>query len=124
MADLIDAGEDLSELPNIGEDIADKIKTIVDTGKLPLLEDVEQRVPPALSELMKIEGLGPKRVKALYKRLDVDSIDDLKRAANSGKIRELEGFGKKTEEVILQRVERFSGQEQRTKLIDAGWLNI
>lgn len=119
MADLLDQGEDLSQLPNIGDDLADKIKTIVDTGKLPVLEEVEARTPAALSELMKIEGLGPKRVKTLYEELDIESLDDLKRAARSGKIRELEGFGRKTEQMVKERVERFTGEQQRTKLIDA-----
>ena len=119
MADLLDQGEDLSQLPNIGDDLADKIKTIIDTGKLPALEEVEARTPAALSELMKIEGLGPKRVKTLYDELNIESLDDLKRAARSGKIRELEGFGRKTEQMIKERVERFTGEEQRTKLIDA-----
>jgi len=119
MADMIKAGEDLSELPGIGEDIAGKIKTIVDTGALPLLTETEARVPVGLSDMMQIEGLGPKRVKALYRELDVRSIEDLKRAARAGRIRGLSGFGKKTEETILKRVEAWTGAEQRTLLAEA-----
>lgn len=119
MADMVDKGEDLTELPEIGKDLAQKITTMVKTGKLPLLKEVESRTPGALSDLMKIEGLGPKRVKTLYKQLHIRSIEDLKRAARNGKIRELEGFGEKTEELIKQRLERFSGAEQRTKLLVA-----
>lgn len=117
ISDLVSAGENLTELPGIGEALAKKIETIVKAGKLPQLEKVEARTPPALSKLMKIEGLGPKRVKTLYKKLRIDSLEDLERAARSGKIRALEGFGKKTEELILQRTERFSGVEQRMKLL-------
>ncbi|MGD8783364.1 MAG: DNA polymerase/3'-5' exonuclease PolX [Thioalkalispiraceae bacterium] len=119
MAALIKQGEDLSKLPDIGKDLAEKIRTIVETGKLPLLDEIQTRTPPALSDMMKMKGLGPKRVKTLYKKLKIESIDDLKRAARSGKIRELEGFGKKTEQMIQQRVERYTGETTRTKLIEA-----
>jgi DNA polymerase (family 10) len=68
---------------------------------------------------MKIKGLGPKRVRALYNNLNIKTLDDLKRAARNGKIRSLEGFGEKTEQMIRQRVERFTGETARTMLIDA-----
>ena len=116
ISDLVSSGENLAELPDIGKALAEKIETIVKTGKLPQLEKVEARTPPALSKLMKIEGIGPKRVKALYKQLKIDSLEDLERAARSGKIRALDGFGKKTEEMILHRSERFSHVEERMKL--------
>lgn len=119
VAELVKAGKDLSELPGIGEALAKKIETIVETGKLPQLEKVGAHTPPALSKLMKIEGLGPRRVKTLYKQLGIRSLEDLDRAARSGKIRKLEGFGKKTEEIILHGLERFSGAEERMKLPDA-----
>ncbi|MGD8934354.1 MAG: DNA polymerase/3'-5' exonuclease PolX [Gammaproteobacteria bacterium] len=119
MADLLAKGEDLSALPDIGKDIAAKIRTIVDTGKLPLLAKVESRTPAALSDLMKIKGLGPKRVRALYKNLNIKTLDDLKRAARNGRIRSLDGFGEKTEQMIRQRVERFTGETARTLLIVA-----
>lgn len=119
MQSLVDAGKDLSELPAIGHDLAEKIKVIVRTGKLPLLEEVRSRTPAALSELMTIEGLGPKRVKALYKVLKIRSLDDLKRMAENGKIRELEGFGEKTEASILEHVERYHGKVKRILLAAA-----
>ena len=62
MADMLQEGQDLSALPDIGDDLAGKIAAIVDTGKLPLLEEVEARTPGALSDLMHIEGLGAKRL--------------------------------------------------------------
>ncbi|MGA8261465.1 MAG: DNA polymerase/3'-5' exonuclease PolX [Arenicellales bacterium] len=119
MADMVAHGEDLSELPGIGEDIAGKIGTIVETGRLPLLEETRKRVPGELSDMMKIEGLGPKRVKALYKALEVRSIEDLGRAARSGRIRGLPGFGAKTEQTLLKRAEAWSGQAPRTLLAEA-----
>jgi len=119
MADLVAAGEDLSRLPAIGDDIAEKIRTIVETDRLPALEEIESRVPGELSDMMKIEGLGPKRVKTLYQELQIAGVDDLKRAARAGRIRELEGFGVKTEQTILRRAEEWTGREQRTLLAEA-----
>ncbi len=119
VAGLLASGKNLSELPGIGEAIAEKIRTIVETGHLPQLEEVEARTPAALSDLMKIEGLGPKRVKTLYKQLHIRTPEDLERAARSGKIRELEGFGKKTEALILQRVRHFQGEAPRMRLPNA-----
>lgn len=119
MADLLADGEDLSDLPDIGDDLAGKIETLVESGRLPLLEKVEKRTPKALSELMKIEGLGAKRVKALHEALDIDTIDDLKQAAERGDIRSVEGFGEKSEAKIRKRLEKYAGDEQRTQLIEA-----
>jgi DNA polymerase (family 10) len=119
MAELLAEGRDLSELRNIGKDLAGKIATIVETGRLPLLDELSSRTPKALSELMKIEGLGPKRVKVLYEKLRVRSLADLERALRRGRVRELPGFGPKTEQMISERLERFAAREQRWKLIDA-----
>lgn len=119
MAELLAEGRDLSELRNIGKDLAAKIATIVETGRLPLLDELSSRTPKALSELMKIEGLGPKRVKVLYEKLRVRSLADLEHALRRGRVRELPGFGPKTEQMISERLERFAAREQRWKLIDA-----
>ena len=68
---------------------------------------------------MKIRGLGPKRVKTLYKQLNIRTREDLERAARSGRIHELEGFGAKTEAMILQHLGRFHGAARRMRLPDA-----
>lgn len=119
MSDLVRREADLTELPDIGEEIAAKIKTIVETGRLPALEEIEKKVPGELSDMMHIEGLGPKRVKTLYDELNIAGMEDLERAARAGRIRGLPGFGKKTEETILRRVAAWSGREQRTLLAEA-----
>jgi len=119
MADLVAREADLTELPDIGEEIAAKIKTIVETGRLPALEEIEKKVPGELSDMMHIEGLGPKRAKALYDERNVAGIEVLERMARAGKIRELPGFGKKTEETILRRMAAWSGQEPRILLAEA-----
>jgi DNA polymerase (family 10) len=119
MATLLAEGADLSDLPNIGDDLAAKIGTIVETGELPLLAEVEARVPGQLSDLMRIEGLGPKRVKSLYKELDIRTADDLRRAATAGRIRSLSGFGAKTEQKILRGLETVAAGSERVPLPEA-----
>ncbi len=119
MASLLEQGEDLAELPGIGDDLAGKIAEIVETGKLKLLEDLQQEVPGELSKLLEISQLGPKRVAALHRELDIDNLEDLAEAAKQQKIRQLEGFGEKIEEKILKELARHEGVEPRTKLVEA-----
>ncbi|GAB6067762.1 DNA polymerase/3'-5' exonuclease PolX [Methylothermus subterraneus] len=113
LAEMVAADEDLTELPGIGEAIAKKIETIVRTGRLPQLEQVLKRTPKSLLELLRIEGLGPKRVKTLFYLLKIKTLEDLERAARSGRIRELPGFGPKTEELILNHLQKHALQEKR-----------
>lgn len=119
MADLLAEGRDLDELPGIGKDLANKIDVIVRTGKLPQLEQLQKQIPRALSDLMRLPGLGPKRVKLLYQKLDIRSLEDLTRAARSGKLAALPGFGTKTVARILAGLETRSAAPQRCKLVDA-----
>jgi DNA polymerase (family 10) len=116
IAELVAAGADLTELPGIGKDLAAKIEVIVRTGHLPLLEETAAHTPRVLSDLMRIPGLGPKRVKTLYRTLKVRSVEDLKRAAATGRIQQLPGFGAKTERSILAGVEQIATQGRRVKL--------
>ena len=113
---LLEKGEDLTELPGIGDDLAGKIKEIVGSGHCSFLDRLHTELPPAITELLKIPGLGPKRVKALYHDLDVQTLEQLYRAARDGRIRALPGFGEKTENNILQAIEVHANQTQRFKL--------
>ncbi len=116
---LVERGDDLTRLPGIGTDLARKINEIVTTGHCSLLERLPRELPPAITELLKIPGLGPKRVKALYHDLDVQTVEQLHRAAQDGRIRALPGFGEKTEQNILQAVEAHASQSRRFKLATA-----
>ncbi|MDR3466851.1 MAG: DNA polymerase/3'-5' exonuclease PolX [Xanthobacteraceae bacterium] len=95
---LLKTGEDLAELPGIGKDLAGKIAAIVASKKFDLLEQLKRELPGELGEIATLPGLGPKRVKLLYDELGVRSRDDLRRAVKSGRLRELHGFGAKTEQ--------------------------
>lgn len=119
MAELLAEGRDLDLLPGIGQALAGKIATIVRTGTFPQLEQLQQRVPRALSDLMGLPGLGPKRVKLLYRELDIRSVEDLKRAARSGALEKLPGFGAKTVARVLAALETRGAAPQRFKLADA-----
>jgi DNA polymerase (family 10) len=113
---LIAKGEKLTRLPGVGDDLAAKILEIVSTGHCSLLDRLRKELPPAVAELLKIPGLGPKRVKALYHDLDVQTVEQLYRAARDGRIRALPGFGEKTELNILQAVETHTERGHRLKL--------
>lgn len=109
---LLKAGEDLSELPGIGKDLAGKIAAIVTTGKFDLLESLKDELPGDLGEIAALPGLGPKRVKLLYDKLGVRSIEDLYRAAKAGRLRELRGFGPKSEAKLLAALAKPPSQKR------------
>ena len=102
LAAMVAKGQPLPKIPGIGEDLARKIQEIATTGKSSFLERLHKELPETITELLHIPGLGPKKVKALYDRLKVDSLDDLRAAAEAGRIRALPGFGEKTERHILE----------------------
>ncbi|MFM7206248.1 MAG: DNA polymerase/3'-5' exonuclease PolX [Planctomycetaceae bacterium] len=94
----------LTDLEGIGDDLADKIETLLDTGKLPLLEELTAQVPAAAFELMRVPGLGPKKVKHLVDVLGVDSLDALEQACRDGRVATVKGFGAKTQAAILENI--------------------
>jgi len=119
LSDMVAQGDDPSLLPGIGKDLSEKIKQIIKTGKLKQLQELEIRIPPVLLQLLKIQGLGPKRIRTLQKKLIIHSLDDLKQAALKGKIRELSGFGAKIEQQILKGIEYREENSKRILWADA-----
>ena len=116
LADMVARDEDLTELPGIGDDLAAKIKEIVATGQCQALQKLRKQVAPSVTELLKIPGLGPKRVRALYDQLKVKTVEQLAKLAQAGRIRELEGFGEKTEQTILEALAAHVTEQKRFKL--------
>jgi DNA polymerase (family X) len=109
------AGEDLAELPGIGKDLAEKIETLAESGHIAVLDEMERKTPPSLLALLDVPGLGPKRVRLIFDHLGIRTLADLVIAAKSGKIRELPGFGEKTEQRILQEAEKRASVTPRIK---------
>ncbi len=104
LSEMVAQGEELTKLPGIGKDLAGKIREIIETGTFSKLKELEAKVPPGLIELLKVEGLGPKRIKTLYDTLGITSLEELREAAAKGQISALPGFGKKLEQTILKGV--------------------
>ncbi len=107
----------LTEIKGIGEGIAKKIVQYLETGKIDKLEEVKQKIPPTLLELLDIPGIGPRGAYALYTKLGIKSLDDLKKALDEKKIRNLEGFGPKKEENILKALMDRKKKETRRILL-------
>lgn len=107
---LLARGQDLADLPGIGQDLAGKIAEICRTGRLQLLEEVEARTPSDLARLSQVPGLGPKRVKVLHEALGVTSIEDLARAAAAGRVRGLPRFGEAFEQRLLKALQAAPAQ--------------
>ncbi|MDD1674053.1 MAG: DNA polymerase/3'-5' exonuclease PolX [Methanomicrobiales archaeon] len=105
VAALYARGE-LEDMPGIGKSIAAKIAEIIGTGRLSYLETLKKEVPTGVEDLMGVEGIGPKKALLLREKLQIQSVGDLEEAARKGKLRSMRGFGKKTEDNILEAVER------------------
>lgn len=95
----------LDGIPGVGPAIAAHIEALLNTGTFSEYRRLKKKIPVALDELVAVEGLGPKMVKALYQKLRVRSLKDLEHAAKAGKIRKLPHFGAKSEEKILRGIE-------------------
>lgn len=95
----------LKELPGVGQSIAEHIEELLKTGKMKYLEQLKKQAPVDVGSLTMIEGLGPKKIRHLYEELKIRTVEDLAKAAKTGKVAALPGFGAKTEENILKGIE-------------------
>ncbi len=91
----------VEELAGVGKTIAEKIDALLETGSIPSADKLKAKIPAGLVEITRIPGLGPKRAKLLHDNLGVSSLDDLRRAAEDGSLKDVPGFGKKAEENVL-----------------------
>ncbi|UCF94624.1 MAG: DNA polymerase/3'-5' exonuclease PolX [Desulfobacterales bacterium] len=116
LRDLVAQDDDLTRLPGIGKDLAAKIQEILVRGTAQALEKLRARIPPTLTEILKIPNLGPKRVRVLFQELKIQTLEQLREAAQKGDIRQLPGFGAQTERHILEAVEARATKAKRIKL--------
>lgn len=116
LASMLEDGEDLTELPGIGKDIAKYISELVETGALTRLEEIGNEVPRSLTELVKLDGVGPKKVHKLWQELGITSIDELERAIEAERVAELDGFGETTVAKISRAIEDYRKRAGRFRL--------
>lgn len=96
-----DPDRNLADISGIGKTISEKTETLIQTGGLPQLEELRQAVPQVVIQMARIPGLGAKKAMKLQEALEIESLDDLKRACQEERIRKVKGFGPKSEETIL-----------------------
>lgn len=106
----------LTEIPNIGKTLAEKIVEMLETGKLEFYERLSAEIPPGLVNVVHINGVGPKKAKLFWKELGIITVPDLEAAARAGKLRDLAGMGAKSEQKIIEGIEALARQTGRTPL--------
>lgn len=101
LAELV-ASERLASVKGLGSGMVEKITTLVTTGSLPYYEELKARIPTGWLDMLRVPGLGPKKIRAMAEKLGVADLESLKRACDEGRVAELTGFGEKTQKKILE----------------------
>jgi DNA polymerase (family 10) len=116
--DLVAAyrGGDAPKVPGVGAAISDKIKELATTGRMSFYERLCAEVPPSLVELLRIPGLGPKSVRQIYTEFGIETMEDLRQAAEAGTLQTLRGLSAKTEQLILEGIARLESAPKRMLL--------
>ena len=116
--DLVAAAAEglLGEIPGVGKAIAEKITELVATGQLAYFESLKAEFPPGLFAMFELQGLGPKKIKALWETLGVTTVPELEKACKDGRVAELPGFGKKTSDNILAAIQSRAKHAGRFRL--------
>jgi DNA polymerase (family X) len=105
------------ELPGVGRTIAEKIDALLETGSIPSADKLKGRIPPGLVEITRIPGLGPKRARLLYEHLGIASLDDLRTAAEAGRLTDVPGFGPKAQEKLLAELAAGADGHPKVRLL-------
>jgi DNA polymerase (family X) len=108
----------LSEIDGIGKAIAEKLTTLIDTGTLPYYEELKAQFPVGLFEMFELQGVGPKKIKALWDQLGITTVEALEAGCKDGRVAALAGFGKKTADNILASIEARRKHSGRFRLGD------
>ena len=109
--DLVSSGK-IADVKGVGKALADKISTLVTTGELPYYQELKSSVPAGLFDILKIPGLGTKKVKVIYEKLGVTSPGELEYACRENRLRDLSGFGQKSQDNILKNIGQFKRYRQ------------
>jgi DNA polymerase (family X) len=116
---MVADGADLTALPGIGKDMARYITELVTTGRLSVLDELTAEIPRTLLDLVRLPGVGPKRARKLWESLGITTLEALEAAARAGHVQELEGFGPKTQQRILEGIAKLRERGDRMRLVDA-----
>ncbi|MCL4869724.1 MAG: DNA polymerase/3'-5' exonuclease PolX [Anaerolineae bacterium] len=111
----------LTTIPHVGATLAEKIEEILATSKLQFYEKLAQEIPPTLVELLRVEGLGPKRVKQVYETLGITTLEQLAAAAAEGKLRDLPGMGAKSEAKLVAALENLKKHGDSRTPLGTAW---
>jgi DNA polymerase (family 10) len=115
-AALVEANSDLTEYSGIGKDLAKQIMEVAQTGQHPKLAELREQIPQGVVDMLRIQGVGPKKVAVFFNTLNLTSLDELKAAAEAGKLADLKGFGKKTEASILENIDQAAEAGKRVSI--------
>jgi DNA polymerase (family 10) len=107
----------VEELSGVGKTIAEKIDLLLETGSIPASEKLKARIPSGLIAVTRIPGLGPKRARLLYENLGVASLDELREAAEQGRLKDVPGFGQKAEENVLAALAGGADGSVKTRML-------
>jgi DNA polymerase (family 10) len=118
LPEIVSAGK-LKGIPGIGETLQEKITMLVTQGHLPFYEELKNKIPAGLVEMLRLPGVGPKKVKAMYDQLGIDQLDKLKQACDEGRVAALKGFGTKTQQKILDGLAFLGQAGERVRLDQA-----
>ena len=116
---LVADESDLTELPGIGKEMARHISEVVGTGAMSMLAELREQVPSTLAQIMRLPGVGPKSARKLWDELGIETIEDLKEAAEDGRIAVIKGFGEKKQSMILSGIDQFRRHSARYRLDEA-----
>ncbi len=119
LSDMVTSEQDLTQFAGIGKDLAKQIQEIVTKGQHSALEELRKQIPGGVLDMLRIQGVGPKKVSIFFNELGLKSLADLKAACESGRLSVLKGFGKKTEEAILKNIDLAAEQSLRISIADA-----
>jgi DNA polymerase (family 10) len=119
LVEIVQQGK-MAGVRGIGETLVQKITLLVTTGRLEFYEELKAKTPPGLIEMLRVPGLGPKKIKVIYDQLKIDSVATLKEACGDGRVAELKGFGEKTAQKILSGIAFIAQAGQRYRLDEAG----
>jgi DNA polymerase (family 10) len=119
LSDLVATKQDLTQFAGIGKDLSKQIEEITTKGQHSALEELRKQIPGGVLDMLRIPGVGPKKVSVFFNELGLKSLEDLKAACEAGRLSKLKGFGKKTEESILANIATATKHSQRASISDA-----